>query len=72
MQAACLDAQGLSWTDRGYEDADDHVAWCHTWVWSQRVLERDAGEGGRTLALCEARAAAIPSLSCEDYDALPW
>lgn len=69
-RAECLGER--DWTDLGYEDAADYRAWCGTWVWEQRLLERDAGERGRTEALCAERSEEIPDLSCEDYDAITW
>jgi len=69
-QGECLGER--DWAALGYEDADDYTAWCETWVWEQRLLERDAGSRGRTEDVCVDRAADIPDLTCEAFDALTW
>jgi len=72
VQEECLAEEDRAWSDLGYEDAADHLDWCHTWAWSQRLLARDAGEPGRASELCEARTEALEQITCEDYDALEW
>lgn len=69
-QGECLGER--DWADVGYDDAADHAAWCETWAWEQQMLERDAGDRGRTEALCDERADAVPDLTCDEYDALAW
>lgn len=72
VREGCLEEAGQDWSEAGFVDAADHTDWCLTWAWEQRLLERDAGEPGRTEALCEDRADALQGISCEDYDALAW
>jgi hypothetical protein len=72
LQEACLDEDDLSWSDLGYQDAEDHVAWCETWVWEQQLLDRDAGERGRVETVCGERAESFRSATCEDYRDVGW
>jgi len=72
LQEACLEEDGVSWSDLGYRDAEDHMAWCETWVWEQRLLDRDAGERGRVEEVCEERAASFPDATCDAYADVEW
>jgi len=57
---------------RRYEDAADHTAWCETWVWGQRLLDRDAGERGRVEEVCAERAESFPDATCDAYAEVDW
>lgn len=69
LQAACLDADGLAWTAIGETGASGFRDACATWVWSQRLLLRDAGAPpGALQDSCAARRQALadPSSTCQD------
>jgi len=72
LQGDCLAQQGRTWPDLGFADAAENTAWCHTWVWEQRLLDRDAGTRGRTETACEERASAFEDATCADYEAVDW
>lgn len=72
LQGQCLAQEGRTWQDIGFQDAADHTAWCHTWVWEQRLLDRDAGQRGHTERVCEMRALEFQSASCAAYEDVAW
>ncbi|MCK6529173.1 hypothetical protein L6R50_16995 [Myxococcota bacterium] len=68
---ACLDEWGLGWGETsGYEDRDDHLGWCATWVQEQRALARDDGGAGAFAALesrCGGMMETFSEGGCDAY-----
>lgn len=72
--SACLEAEGLPWTAKGYEDEADFSASCETWAWEQAQLAQgDLDELEAACAASEAAVLALPTPpSCAEITATGW
>lgn len=72
--SACLEAEGLSWTAKGYEDEADFSASCETWAWEQAQLAQgDLDELEGACAASEAAVLALPTPpTCAEITATGW
>lgn len=55
----CMEERGLEW-GMAYEDDDDYLNFCSTWVWEQRQLGKEPD--------CPAMEVVFEDGSCEEYD----
>jgi hypothetical protein len=72
--SACLMAEGLQWSAKGYDDEADFLSSCETWAWEQAQLNQGALEElEEGCAASEAAVRALPSPpTCAEITATGW
>ena len=72
--SACLEAEGLTWSAKGYDDEATFLASCETWAWEQAQLAQ--GSLDELQAGCVASEEAVRALptppSCAEITATRW
>ncbi len=80
LYGGCLEDWGVDWSAAGYEDEDQFLASCATWIWEMSLLEADALERGEIEQegwlgpVCAERHAAFSAedATCEAYTGVDW
>ncbi len=72
--SACLEAEELTWSAKGYDDESAFLASCETWAWEQAQLAQGAlDELEEGCAASEEAVRALPTPpSCAEITATRW
>ena len=72
--SACLEAEELTWTAKGYDDEAAFLSSCETWAWEQAQLAQgDLDELQEACAASEAAVRALPTPpSCAEITETRW